>query len=251
LKDTDPAFSPAGRSVAFVRRKSYQVGDIYVVSQTGGETKRLTTEERDIYGLCWTRDGREIVFSSDRSGTPVLWRVPASGGVPHRIAEAGEPAWSPTIARQGARLAFTRQFIDLNVWRAELPVIYDPDGKSERVIASTKTETAPQVSPDGKQVGFTSDRSGTTQVWICDRDGSNPFSLTSFPAPGAQLSAWSPDGRYIAFNSAVAGHWDIYVSPIEGGAPLRLTTESSDDSGPSWSRDGRWVYFRLKPHGPG
>ena len=39
------------------------------------------------------------------------------------------------------------------------------------------------------------------------------------------------------------GNFDIYVIRASGGKPIRLTTDSADDDGPSWSRDGNWIYF--------
>jgi dipeptidyl aminopeptidase/acylaminoacyl peptidase len=39
------------------------------------------------------------------------------------------------------------------------------------------------------------------------------------------------------------GNLDIYVISADGGQPRRLTTETSNDARPSWSRDGRWIYF--------
>jgi Tol biopolymer transport system component len=242
--ESSPAFSPDGRSLAFARWKSVGfLADVYTIPRTGGKPKRLTADEREILGLCWSADGREIVFSSTRSGEPSLWRIPVSGGAPRRVLEAGQHAWFPSISRQGRRLAFTQQITDLNIWRVEAPGNAGIAGQSYRLIASTKTETAPEFSPDGKRIGFASDRSGTMQIWVCDQDGSNPLQLTSLPGPGAELPAWSPDGRSIAFQSAARGNWDIYVLPAEGGVPRRLTAEGSNDSGPGWSRDGRWVYF--------
>ena len=41
----------------------------------------------------------------------------------------------------------------------------------------------------------------------------------------------------------VDGYRDIYLIPAEGGAPRRLTTEPSLEGRPSWSQDGRWIYF--------
>ena len=99
------------------------------------------------------------------------------------------------------------------------------------------------MSPDGQRVAFISDRSGTPEVWICDRDGSNARRLTSFPEPGAGLPAWSPDGRQIAFDSSVNGHNDLYVISASGGASRRLTFENTAEAMAAWSRDGQWVYF--------
>ena len=50
----------------------------------------------------------------------------------------------------------------------------------ERFISSTRDESNPQFSPDGKRVAFSSKRSGAGEIWICDSDGSNPVQLTSF-----------------------------------------------------------------------
>jgi Tol biopolymer transport system component len=59
---------------------------------------------------------------------------------------------------------------------------------------------------------------------------------------------WSPDGRQIAFDSRSSdsgreGNADIYIVNAEGGQPRNLTMEPSEDVAPSWSRDGKWIYF--------
>jgi dipeptidyl aminopeptidase/acylaminoacyl peptidase len=54
---------------------------------------------------------------------------------------------------------------------------------------------------------------------------------------------WSPDGRQIAFDSRPAGNGDIFVIDFQGGPPRKLTNEASNEVVPSWSRDGRWIYF--------
>jgi Tol biopolymer transport system component len=243
--DSDPAFSPDGQSVAFLRSRRSGVKDLYVISSAGGEPRRLTSEDRFISGVFWTTDGREIVYSSSATKwaeSASLWRVSVSGGSPRRFAAGRENAWDPSISRQGNRLAFTRRAVDVNIWRLEASGAGGFQ-KPTRLIASTQVESAPVFSPDGKRIAFSSNRSGTLQVWVCDRDGSHVDQLTSFPEPGAALSTWSPDGRYIAFSSSGRGNGDIYVIAAQGGAPRQLTAESSTEGAPNWSRNGRWVYF--------
>ena len=54
---------------------------------------------------------------------------------------------------------------------------------------------------------------------------------------------WSPDGKHIAFDSRLRGHGDIYVVGLDGSKPRRLTDDGMDDSVPTWSADGNWIYY--------
>jgi hypothetical protein len=47
----------------------------------------------------------------------------------------------------------------------------------------------------------------------------------------------------IAFDGNAAGHWDIYVIASTGGRPVRVTNNGGNNVRPSWSRDGKWLYY--------
>ncbi len=81
---------------------------------------------------------------------------------------------------------------------------------------------------------------------MCDSHGANPVQMTFFGGPLTGTPRWSPDGRQIAFASYGNRPHEptgIYLIAAEGGSPRRLTTDPSDHTAPSWSRDGRWIYF--------
>ena len=84
--DEGPAFSPDGHALAFVRGSSSDSAsglDLYVVPVSGGEPRRLTFGDNLFWtGPTWTENSREIVFSSKRTGSSALWRIPVSGGNP-------------------------------------------------------------------------------------------------------------------------------------------------------------------------
>ena len=64
--------------------------------------------------------------------------------------------------------------------------------------------------------------------------------------PGVQQGSpdWSPDGDQIAFDSQGAdANWDVYVIDSAGGAPRLLEPSPADEHHPTWSRDGRFIYF--------
>jgi len=81
------------------------------------------------------------------------------------------------------------------------------------------------------------------EIWACDSDGSKCDQLT-FLHGTAGAPRWSPDGRYIAFEFRPKDRTEIYLLEIDGGKPRLLPTLSgADNGGPSWSRDGKWIYF--------
>ena len=242
--DGSPSFSLDGNTVAFVRTASLSVQDIYRVPLKGGEPKRLTFDNRRIFGMTWNLASGELLFTSGRGGgSDRLWRVPASGGEPRVVPGIPEAASLLAVSPQGRRLAFTRWVLDTNVWRFSLDPAHSPQVEPTRLIASTRLDQGPQYSPDGERIAFASNRSGALEIWMCDRDGLNSSQLTSMKGPATGTPHWSPDNRHIAFDSRPEGNPDIYISGVEGGAPRRLTSDPSQEVVPSWSRDGRWVYF--------
>ena len=77
---------------------------------------------------------------------------------------------------------------------------------------------------------------------MSDRDGANAVQLTSMGAvPG--YPTWSPDGELIAFHSNPEGQAEVFVISAAGGKPKNLTAHPAADAFPSFSRDGRWLYF--------
>jgi len=243
LGDLFPTFSPDGKQLAFIRRFGVASHDIMAVETSGGEPRRITREALPLFGLTWTRNGRHLVFSSRRTVPSRLWRIPATGGEPVLLAEAGEGSIAPHLSRAADRLVYLNRLRDVNLWRIEL----DSHGRAATMprswIASTYIEAAVDYSPDGKLIAFDSQRTGHSEIWICDPDGGNPLQLTRFNGPHTAHPSFSPDGNWIALDSRAQGQADIYVIHSNGGEPRRLTSNSKDEVMPSWSRDGKWIYY--------
>jgi Tol biopolymer transport system component len=94
------AISPDGRRLAFARFRSISAADLYLLPLAGGEPSLLTQNERDIRGVTWTSDGRELVYASDRATSlHTLWRrsVDAPVDVPSRRVESGGQAPSSRL----------------------------------------------------------------------------------------------------------------------------------------------------------
>lgn len=248
--DSTPAFSPDSKFVAFVRENTPITGDIFVVPVTGGEPRRVTYDNARhtfsntiLGGVAWTADGKDVIFSSTRGGTPSLWRVGISGGEPERLAVGGDNTLYPSISLRGNRLAYTQMSGGTPVFRIEVPTATGQHVQPVKLLASTREDAAPRYSPDGKKIAFHSDRSGNLEIWMCNSEGQNLTQLTFFGKGQAGTPEWSPDGSQIAFDYRAEGRADVYVVNVAGGVPRRMTTESSDDSVPSWSGDGQYIYF--------
>ena len=92
--DLYPTFSPDGAQIAYCSDRGGGF-EIYVRQLiAGGREIQITSDGQDSLQPAWSRDGREIAFTS--RGRPGIWLVPALGGTPRRLTEFGSrPAWSP------------------------------------------------------------------------------------------------------------------------------------------------------------
>ena len=248
--DVGGGFSPDGRRVAFLRLSSgnpqgnLYIQDLDAARQPTGEPRALTTDGAQLGPPAWTPDGEELLFPSNRTGRSGLWRISASGGTPVRVPLAGTDPRQPAV--RGNRLAYVQQTTDTNIWAVPTSGTGDP----VRIVSSTLNDMTPNYSPDGRQIAFCSDRSGSLEIWVAANDGSRPEQLTSFGSGESCTPRWSPDSRDLVFDSnAEAGQFEVYRISADGGQPKRLTNSAETDGIASFSRDGRWIYFMSNRSG--
>jgi serine/threonine protein kinase/Tol biopolymer transport system component len=242
-----PVLSLDGRRIAFTRREvragsicllevaSLQSQCVHRVESTGESVNGM------IGGIAWQADGRGLLYADKTA----IWRLNLDGRRPTvtRVLEGSFPFL--TGDRQGRRLAFSKTYSDVNIWRNTL------DGKhAERLAPSSEEDSEPQYSADASRILFRSRRTGSFEIFTCDPDGGHLLQVTSF---GGHLGSpsWSPDGRSIAFDGYGSPadrdvkYTNIYVVPSSGGSARRLTADGGESYLPAWSPDGHWVYYIL------
>jgi TolB protein len=183
-----PRFSPSGRRVIMsVNLQEGSNTNIFAVDLASKGTTRLTNTEAIDTAPCYSPDGAQICFESDRGGQPQIYVMPAAGGPAQRIS-FGEgiystPVWSP----RGDYIAFTKQ----SGGKFAIGVM-KPDGSGERTLTEGFHNEGPTFSPNGRVIMFFSDQMGGPgpSLFTIDISGRNQLRV---PTPSfASDPAWSP-----------------------------------------------------------
>ena len=187
--DYAPRYSPDGRWLVFVRNP--QLGDLWRMPAQGGTPEQLTTESAELRGWAWLGDGRHIVFGRRVDSEARLYYLDVER---RTLRDAGlDDAQWPAVSRRGDMLAFVHRRAQFGVFRMPLQ-----GGDGERLFASSGRDGQPMVAPDGRQLVFSSDRSGSFALWWADMQ--RPESLR--PIEGLRPEArqapdWSADSRRV------------------------------------------------------
>jgi len=148
----------------------------------------------------------------------------------------GADARERQVLRTGSQPTFT-----ISQHNAADPVL-------RTVVADDNGNAAPQFSPDGKRIAYMSTRSGAWQIWVSDTNGAHARQVSFTESAGTPR--WSPDGRSIAFDAPYDGQTKIFVVKVDrDGNDNDRAHPIVKGLVPSFSRDGKWVYFASDQSG--
>ncbi|MGR6918625.1 S9 family peptidase [[Actinomadura] parvosata] len=225
-RDVEPAYSPDGAWLAFVRAGDGDKPQLYVMPTGGGEPWKVTDQPLGAGGPVWSPDSRRLAFVA---------RVPEEG----RYGE-GEPDKEPP--RRITGFQFRRDNLGFLIDRRAHVFVVDPfvDAPSPVQVTEGDYDHGEVAwSPDGELLAFVAarhderDTTVTGDVWVCAPDGSRLRRVT-----GTDLSVsgprFTPDGAALCFFGYVAGpegrrvvcrNAGLWTVPVAGGAARRLTDE--------------------------
>jgi Tol biopolymer transport system component/DNA-binding winged helix-turn-helix (wHTH) protein len=239
-----PAFSPDGHRLAYLCFLSSGEYAISVADSSGRAPKLLKKLPGWAWGLAWTANSQRLLLTQYQMGDTrnSLLELTLDGTTVRHFSfgkEEEDPEW-PTISANGNRVAYDNlSGGHPSIFRRDLQ---NPLAPPVKLIASSRAQSQPVYSPDGKYIAFASNRGGASEIWMTDSDGDNPVQLTNLKSMTGTPN-WSPDSQKIVFDSRFGGHAGLYIVGISERVPHKLVTNLADVSVPSWSHDGKWIYF--------
>jgi dipeptidyl aminopeptidase/acylaminoacyl peptidase len=261
-RDSDPAFSPDGRRVAFLSNRDGS-SQIWTVALDGGEPSKATSFPTGVNGFRWSPDGRTFLITSDV--------FPDCRGVACLSSRVQAREKSPTKARVAERLLFRhwdswKEGLRTHVWKVPVsggaPVDLTP-GDRDVPPFSVGGDLAFDVSPDGKDFVYAMNPdpveaiSTNSDVWVVPFAGGTPRNLTAANRAFDGSPKFSPDGKWIAYRAqSRPGHeadrFRLLVLDRTTGSSRELTG-SFDDwvEDYEWAPDSRSIYFLTHVKGRG
>ncbi len=132
-------------------------------------------------------------------------------------------------------------------YAGEIWTVARTGGTAVRLVTGQEQLSRPIFSPDGRQIAFTGNYDGNTDVYVVDTDGGQPRRLTWHPGPDTAVG-WTPDGKSVLFNSPRDVPRDLamlYTVPATGGVPKALPLPSGEAA--SFSQDGQRLAYVPHP----
>ena len=184
-----PAFSPDGRKLVLTLSNTDGNLDIHTLDLTTRKISRLTTNRSIDTEGTWSPDGSEIYFTSDRGGSPQIYKISSVGGVPSRITFEGNYNARPRLSPDGKKLAM----VHLRDGRYQIGII-DIEKRSLLVLSTGSQDESPSFAPNSDTLIYATRQDGLGFLETVTADGLIRQRLAS-QLGNVREPVWSPFPR--------------------------------------------------------
>ncbi|MBL8190468.1 MAG: PD40 domain-containing protein [Acidobacteria bacterium] len=263
LNKNSPVWHPDGQRIVYSARRD-GVRQIFAVGLQDKQPQQLTFGESDysVADVVKTDVGVRILCSANRSEAD-LWRVKVATGEEEQLtSDLNFDLW-PSLSPDGRTLAYKSIIL-------REPTQLTTISKTVLVAQSLSEENKPRQlasdmfryawSPDGKQIAFTRNADGLTNLWTVSVSGDKERQITTggveyspyqvFPHQGVQVQdfSWSRNNHEIAYVRREKTETQLRVATVDGSSDTVLHTASPNEEFicPIWSPDGQRLVFASK-----
>jgi Tol biopolymer transport system component len=239
--NSGPAWTVDDQDIVFESGTTHASQALYRIAESGRSSREPLAEAgQGVDSPAVAPQGHRLAYEHFFQDTNI-WAAPVGdrkAALEKRVPSSGREVF-PQYSPDGKKMAFhSDRGGTVQVWTCNVD---GSDCVQLTSMAGTTQGTA-RWSPDGRQISFDSNASGS-HVYTIKAEGGEPRQMTF--GPGVNIAAsWSHDGRWIYFGSTRSGRFEIWKMPSGGGEPVEVTHNGGIAA--LEAPDGKTLYYTKK-----
>jgi Tol biopolymer transport system component/DNA-binding winged helix-turn-helix (wHTH) protein len=247
VANTSPSWSPDGTRLVICGAwrepaRGFTFG-LYEVAAKGGALRRMPSPPWNrLSQAAWLGDGSAVVVVGRKHQREPyqLWLIEQPSGTARRLTNDLNDYNKVRVSADSQLIAVEQQLAFHELWTVEVARV-DAAKQISHGARSLDGYYGLSWTPDGRLL-FTSSRSGESEIYTCNPDGTDLRQLTRDSREWNTNARMTADGRFIVFSSGRNGEANIWRMNADGSNVVHLTRGKSEFS-PTLTPDGQWVYY--------